>query len=185
MPLILSLLIQATAATGPASGPPPRCESGAAARELLEPAHGVPKPLGLVVGAGSDWGSRYLVVATTHHLAVPGIPSARGRETATVFVAVGDSACALELTEARCPALRPALHALASNTYPVLHRREGLREGHAFHPPFGFIHARDGDGNTVKVSGEWTGHPVMDDVHAFFHSIAHCTSDAERALRSP
>ena len=182
MSLTLALLLQATVTQAPKKVEPFQCSSGQEARQLLEPASKTPAPLGMVIGAGSDWGTKFLVVHTTNYLAVPGIKSREGTTTITYYETARDRACSRELTKSNCPNLEPALDVLKTRSYSVMHNRTSLREGYAYHPPFAFLHIQDGDGNITRISSGISGHPVASDVYQVFKNIERCTADLEKPL---
>ena len=182
MSLTLALLLQVTVIQPPKKAEPFQCSSGKEAVELFKPTTQAPTPMGMIVGAGSDWGTKYLVVHTTNYLAVPGIKTRQGSTTVTYYQTFRDHVCTRELTKTNCSALDSALNTLKNRSYAVMNNRTELREGYAYHPPFAVLHVQDGDGNITKISSNWPGHPVMDDVYLVFKNIERCTADIEKPL---
>ena len=185
MSIVLAILLQSavTPATAPANAPV--CHDGHdATTKLTQAVQQVPAPLGLVIGAGSDWGSEFLIVKSSHHLGVPGIPTRHGSTTTTYYQAARDRVCEMELTNRNCPALGQAVTSLQSRSYAILHNRSDLRGGYAYHPPYAFVHAQDGDGNVTKITATWTGHPLMSDTSKFFQSIKACTTEIEGMMHA-
>lgn len=91
----------------------PHCGAGDEASTLLAATREAPTPLGLIVGTGSDWGAKYLIVSTTHHLGVPGIPSREGAERITYYAAGRQLTCSKVLQRSTCPPTRPSAPCLS------------------------------------------------------------------------
>lgn len=182
MSITLAILIQVTSLQVPKKVEPYQCVNGDEARQILKSTTERPAPMGMIIGTGSDWGSKFLVVHTTNFLAVPGIKSRQGSVTTTYYETARDRVCLRELTKNNCSNLDSALDMLRTRAYSVMHNRSALREGYAFHPPFAFLHVQDGDGNITKISSNWQGHPISSDVYQLFRSIDTCTADLEKPL---
>lgn len=183
MSILLAILLQSTAAPAATPSNAPVCHSGHdATTEFTKTVQEPPAPLGLVIGTGSDWDSKFLVVKTSHYLGVPGIPTRPGSTTITYYQTAHDRVCEKELTSKNCPLLEQALATMQSHSYALFHNRSDLRGGYAYHPPYAFVHAQDGDGNVTKISAAWPGHPLMSDASEFFQSISSCTTEIEGTL---
>lgn len=178
---VLALLLAAASTSAPA----PTCVTGAAAEQVLKPTREGARPLGLVIGLGGDWASRYLVLTTTHRLAFPGIDTARGSEAATYYATMRGTTCFQEITLDSCPSLRPEIEAYRARAYPVMFNRTALREGSVSHPTFAVLRAQDGDGNTTNTSVGWHGHPLINDAAHTFRAISACTQGVDQAAGMP
>lgn len=178
MNLLAFLLAAATSAT-------PHCVAGDEAATVLAATRETPTPLGLIVGTGSDWGAKFLIVSTTHHLGVPGIPMREGTERITYYAAGRQLTCSKVLERSTCPGLDLALRAYRDRAYAVMHNRLGLRPGAAYHPPFALLHAQDGDGNLTRIASTQSEHPLMHDAARTFDDIASCTADVDMRTGQP
>ena len=157
----------------------PHCVSEAEAHRLLAPTREEPTPLGLILGAGSDWGAKYLVVSTTHHLGVPLIPGTERSQSVTYYAVSRERTCAKEIELAACPQLSLDIDAYRGRSYSVMYNRTRLREGAAFHPPFSLLHVKDGDGNVARIFAGQSQHPLHHDAAQTFSSIKSCTKDVD------
>jgi len=178
MNLLAFLLASATSAT-------PHCVASDEATTLLAATRETPTPLGLIVGTGSDWGAKFLIVSTTHHLGVPGIPTREGTERITYYAAGRRLTCSKALERSTCPALDLELRTYRDRAYPVMHKRSGLRAGAAYHPPFALLHTQDGDGNVTRIVSTQSEHPLMHDTAQTFSAIASCTTDVDMRISQP
>ena len=185
MSIVLAILLQSAVVPVTAPSNEPVCHDGRdATTKLTNAVQQVPSPLGLIIGTESDLGPVFLIVKSSHHLGVPGIPTRHGSTTTTYYQAASDRVCEMELTSKNCPTLEQAVATLQSRSYAILHNRTDLRGGYAYHPPYAFVHTQDGDGNVTKISAAWPGHPLMSDASAFFKSIKVCTTQIEEMLHT-
>jgi hypothetical protein len=178
MSMLALLLAAATSTT-------PHCVAGDEAAPVLAATRGTPTPLGLIVGTGSDWGAKYLIVSTTHHLGVPGIPTREGATRITYYAAGRHLTCTKVLESSTCPGLDAAFRAYHDRSYAVMHNQSRLRTGAAYHPPFALLHAQDGDGNLTKIVSTQSEHPLMRDTAGTFADIASCTADVDTQTGQP
>lgn len=178
----MNLFALLLAATTPIT---PHCVAGDEAATALAATRETPTPLGLIVGTGSDWGAKFLIVGTTHHLGVPGIPTREGTERITYYAAGRQLTCSQVLERSTCPALDLELRAYRDRAYAVMHNRSKLRAGAAYHPPFALLHAQDGDGNVTRIVSTQSEHPLMHDTAQTFSAIASCTADVDMRIGQP
>jgi len=177
-PLVLMLAASTT-------GAEPRCVvSDSETMALLEATQQNPTPLGIILGASSDWITRYIVVRTTHALPSPGFAGREGSEKITYYVSGSNATCMQEIDPASCPALNLELRAYRERSYEAMHNRSHLRSDAPYHPLFAMLHAQDGNGNLTKIVANWS-HPLVRDVEQTFSRIKACTREADdRAWRS-
>jgi hypothetical protein len=158
---------------------PPICVPTQEAREILKFTEERPTPRGMIIGSGSDWGAKFLVVRTTHRLAGFGVPPTEGTETVTYITTWRERTCSKKLEKRSCPTLEGALRTLRARSYGVMYNRDGLVPHGADHPPFALLHAQDGDGNTTKIVSTHSDHPLLNDVSYAFSDLKSCTKDAD------
>ena len=183
MSIILAILLQSASASVTPTSSEPICSDGEdAIANLTKDVQKPPTPLGFIIGTGSDWGSEFLIVKSSHHLGVPGIPTRQGATTTTYYQTAQDRVCEIHLTSKNCSTLDQAVDTIQSRSYSVAHNRSDLRSGYAYHPPYAFVHIQDGDGNVTKISATWPGHPLMSDTYELFRSIKSCTTSIEGML---
>lgn len=163
-----------------APAPEVQCIDSQAALRAVVAVRERPTPLSLMIGSGSDWGAKYLILKTTHHLAVPGIPTMEGEATVTYYSSGRDRTCTQVLTETTCPHLRYELDLYRARSYVVMHNRSKLREGAAHHPPFAELVVEDGDGTIMRLITQSDG-PLLHDASQTFRALQSCTSAADQA----
>ncbi|WP_313928661.1 MULTISPECIES: hypothetical protein [Pseudoxanthomonas] len=163
----------------------PHCVAGAEATRVAAVLREEPSPLGLIVGTGSDWGAKFLVVSTTHRLGVPGIATHEGTASVRYYAFGRERACTKEIELTTCGSADIALRAFRSRAYSVMHSASQLRLGAAYHPPFALLHTKDGDGNITKITATQSEHPLMQDAAQTFSSIESCTRDVDDRVGGP
>ena len=173
---IFAILLAAASTT-----PAPECTDAQTAIQAVAKARDRSTPLGLVLGTGGDWGAKYLVVKTTHQLAIPGIPTQSGESSATYYAIGRERACSKPLEPATCPQLSLELAAYRSRSYVVMQNRDGLRKGAAYHPPFAILVGEDGDGTVMRIATQ-SEHPLMHDASDTFRQLERCTTDVDAII---
>lgn len=174
------LILALAGSTSSASSLQPQCRDAPAVINTL--IHEEPRPLGMTISFATDHGvGKLLHFRTTHFLGYPGLPFREGSSSVTYYTHLNRRVCELPLDAENCPELKTAEEALRSRAYPVSSVRQ-LIPNSAFHNPSILLHAKDGDGNTLRIRSERSDHPVAKDVVAAFSAIARCTTEADREI---
>ena len=170
---ILAILL-ATAAPAVA----PECLPTPDADKILKVVRESPTPRGMIIGLGSDWGSRLLVVKTTHRLpSYIGVSAKEGTEEVTYIASSQQNTCWKKIEASNCPSLKSEIETLSVRSYSVMYKREGLRQNGFDHPPYALLHSVDGDGNATKIISTHSVHPLMGDIAELFEGIKSCTKE--------